>query len=174
MSFDPRAPLLVGSSEETIKRALQVPSVPVTWEKRKGPSTSPDKMAKRVKKLRAVLWMSTKQFAEFLGVSWQTVHKWTARKWTPSLKMQKKIHELEVLHAERIRKYDAEREYIYRKYPKLRKFMDKPNPVKAVKPVEKDVKNEEKVSVPCHTATRYFPSASTSRKSFIRESITRR
>lgn len=50
--------------------------------------------SKLIKKIREKLFLTQTEFADLIGVSYETVNRWENGKFNPSMKVKKKIHEI--------------------------------------------------------------------------------
>ena len=50
--------------------------------------------SKLIKKIREKLFLTQTEFADLIGVSFETVNRWENGKFNPSMKLKKKIHEI--------------------------------------------------------------------------------
>lgn len=52
------------------------------------------KYSKALKIIREKLFLTQKELAELLDVSFETINRWENEKFNPSMKMKKRIHEI--------------------------------------------------------------------------------
>ena len=50
--------------------------------------------SKLIKKIREKLFLTQTEFADLIGVSFETVNRWENAKFNPSMKAKKKIHDI--------------------------------------------------------------------------------
>ena len=50
--------------------------------------------SKKIKLLRDKMFVSQKELADILGVSFASVNRWETRKFEPTIKTKKKLHDL--------------------------------------------------------------------------------